>query len=86
MTLKSAADHHRTSQAPTINASVIRLDVSFFHFAILDDQGVALGAVVPKDRSGIECQVKVFGELAGRISYETDLLVYCVRDEALDCV
>ena len=58
----------------TVHARVIRLDVSFFHFPILDDQCVALGTVVAKDRGGVKGQVEIFGELAGWIAEETDLI------------
>lgn len=58
----------------TVHPSVIRLDMSFFHFPILSDQCVALGTVVAEDCGGVEGQVEIFGELAGWIAEETDLI------------
>ena len=42
--------------------------------AILNDQGVALAAVVAEDGSGIEVEVESLGELAVRVGKEADLM------------
>lgn len=48
--------------------------MSFLDLPILNDQGIALGAIVAEDGSGIECQVEFLGPLTGRVAKEADLL------------
>ena len=43
--------------------------------AVLDDQGVALAAVVAKNGSGIEVEIESLGELAVGVGKEADLMV-----------
>lgn len=57
----------------TVQASIIRLNVRLLHNAILDDKGVALGAVAAEDRDGIERQIKALGQGQTRICKEANL-------------
>lgn len=57
----------------TTHASVVGLDVGLLDLAVLDDQGIALAAVVAKDGCGIEVEVESLGELAVRVGKEADL-------------
>lgn len=41
--------------------------------AVLDDEGVALGAHAAEDGRGVEAQVQGLGELAGGVGQEADL-------------
>jgi hypothetical protein len=55
----------------TTHASVVGLNVGLL--AVLNDQGVALAAVVAEDGGGIEVEVESLGELAVGVGKETDL-------------
>ena len=57
----------------TTHASVVGLDVGLLDLAILNDQGVALAAVVTENRGGIEVEVESLGEGAVGVSEEADL-------------
>jgi hypothetical protein len=59
--------------AQTIQASVVRLDVSFFDFAVLNDQRISLGAVSTEDGGGVEVEIKTPGELDAGISKKANL-------------
>jgi hypothetical protein len=48
--------------------------VGLLDLAVLNDQGVALAAVVAEDGGGIEVEVEGFGELAVGVGKETNLL------------
>ena len=43
------------------------------HGTVLDDQGIALGAVAAEDGSAVEGQVQCLGEAEVRVSEEADL-------------
>ena len=47
----------------TAKTCVVRLDVRFLHFAILNNQGVTLAPVIAKDRCRIKTQVKSLRKL-----------------------
>jgi len=47
--------------------------VGLLDLAVLNDQSVALAAVVAEDGSGIEVEVESLGELAVRVGKEADL-------------
>lgn len=57
----------------TTHASVVGLDVGLLDLAILNDQGVALAAVVTENGGGIEVEVESLGEGAVGVSEEADL-------------
>lgn len=57
----------------TTHASVVGLDVGLLDLAILNDQGVALAAVVTENGGGIEVEVESLGEGAIGVSEEADL-------------
>jgi hypothetical protein len=57
----------------TTHASVVGLNVGLLDLAVLNDQGVALAAVVAEDGGGIEVEVESLGELAVGVGKETDL-------------
>ena len=59
----------------TTHASVVGLNVSLLDLAVLDDQGVALAAVVAENGSGIEVEIESLGELAVGVGKEADLMV-----------
>ena len=59
----------------TICARVVRLNMGALDFAVFDNKGVALGAVVAKEGRGVELEVKSPRELAGRIAQEPYLSV-----------
>lgn len=65
-----SAEHPRKL---TTHASVVGLNVGLLDLAVLDDQGVALAAVVAENGGGIEVEVKSLGELAVGVGKETDL-------------
>lgn len=50
------------SRKRTIQASVIGLNVSLLDSTVLNDQGIALGAVTAKDGSAIEGEIQGFRE------------------------
>lgn len=58
----------------TTHAGVVGLNVGLLDLAVLNDQGVALAAVVAEDGSGIEVEIESLGELAVRVGKETDLM------------
>lgn len=41
----------------TIQAGIVRFHVGFLHLSLLDDQGVALAAMIPKQGRAIESQI-----------------------------
>ena len=49
--------------------------MSLLDLAVLDDQGVALAAVVAENGSGIEVEIESLGELAVGVGKEADLMV-----------
>jgi hypothetical protein len=57
----------------TTHASVVGLDVGLLDLTVLDDQGVALAAVVAEDGSGIKVEVESLSELAVRVGKEANL-------------
>jgi hypothetical protein len=57
----------------TTHAGVVGLDVGLLDLAILNDQGVALAAVVAEDGGGIEVEVESLGEFAVGVGKEADL-------------
>jgi hypothetical protein len=65
--------------AQTIQASVVRLDVSFLHFTVLNDQRISLGAVSTEDGGGVEVQIKSLGELDAGISKKANLTLNQAR-------
>ena len=56
----------------TIEASVVGLNEGLGHFAVLDEESVALAAGVAKDGGTIEGEVKSRGKLAVRVGKEAD--------------
>jgi hypothetical protein len=64
-----AEDSHKL----TTHASVVGLNVGLLDLAVLNDQGVALAAVVAEDGGGIEVEVEGLGELAVGVGKEADL-------------
>ena len=52
----------------TLHTSVVRLDVSRLDFAIFNNEGVPLGAILSEDCGALKGEVKVLGELAGRVT------------------
>jgi len=55
-----------------IDSGVVGLNVSTLDFAILNHQCVALATVLAKDSGTLEREVKVLGELTGRIAEKAD--------------
>ena len=45
------------------------------HFSILNHQSITLATVLTEDSSALESEVKVLGELTGRIAKEADLIL-----------
>ena len=60
-------------ERPTVETSVIRLDESLLDLSILNEQDVALAAVVTEDGAAVEAEVERLGELAGWVSQEANL-------------
>jgi hypothetical protein len=56
----------------TVKSSVVGLDVSLGHLAVLDNKSVALAAGIAEDGSAVEGQVKGRCELAVRVGKEAD--------------
>jgi hypothetical protein len=57
----------------TVHTSVVRLDESLLDLTVLDEEGVALAAVVAEDGAAVEAEVQSLGELAGRVTQEANL-------------
>lgn len=68
----------------TVHTGVVGLDVGRLDFAVFNDKGVTLGAVLTKDCGALEGEVKVLGELARGIAEEADLQGGSVDEEATD--
>lgn len=56
-----------------IDSGVVGLHVSALHFAILNHQCVTLATILAKDSSTLKREVKVLGELTGRITKKADI-------------
>ena len=56
----------------TVKPSVVGLDVSLSHLAVLDDKSVALATGIAEDGGTVERQVKSRCELAVRVGKEAD--------------
>lgn len=52
----------------TLHTSVVRLDVSRLDFAVFNNEGVPLGAILSEDCGALKGEVKVLGELAGGVT------------------
>lgn len=59
----------------TIDSGIVGLDVGAFDFPILSHQCITLAAVLTEDSSTLKREVKVLGELTGRIAKEADLVL-----------
>jgi hypothetical protein len=57
----------------TISSGVVGLNVRRLDLAVLDDEGVALAAVVAEDGLGIKVQVKGLGEAASGVTEPANL-------------
>lgn len=57
----------------TVHTSVVGLDESLLDLTVLDEEGVALAAVVAEDGAAVEAEVQSLGELAGRVTQEANL-------------
>jgi hypothetical protein len=64
-TLEGSVNH-------TVKSSVVGLDVSLSHFAVLDDKSVALATGIAEDGGTVERQVKGRCELAVRVGKEAN--------------
>lgn len=60
----------------TVETGVVGLHESLLNLAVLDQQGVALAAVVSEDGGAIEGDIERLGELAGGVAQEADLVVF----------
>lgn len=60
----------------TVETGVVGLHESLLNLAVLDQQGVALAAVVSEDGGAIEGNIERLGELAGGVAQEADLVVF----------
>ena len=58
----------------TVHSGVVRLHVSALDLAIFNHQCITLATVLAEDGSALEGEVKVFVELTGWITQETDLV------------
>ena len=56
----------------TVESSVVGLDVSLNHLAVLNDKSVALATGIAEDGGTVEGEVKGRGELAVRVGKESD--------------
>ena len=52
----------------TIQPGIVRFHVGFLHLSLLDDQGVALAAMIPKQGRAIESQIQCLGKLTCRVA------------------
>jgi hypothetical protein len=52
--------------------------VGLLDLTVLNDQGVALAAVVAEDGGGIEVEIESLGELAVGVGKEADLIDNCL--------
>lgn len=62
-----------TAERHTIQTGVVRLDESLLDLSILDEENVALAAVIAEDGAAFEAEVERLGELAGGVTQEADL-------------
>lgn len=60
-------------QRLTVHARVVWLDMGLLDLAVLDQQGIALAALIAKDGTAVEREVQGFGEGASRVGNEADL-------------
>ena len=58
----------------TVDTGIVGLHVGTLDFPILSHQCITLATVLAKDGSTLEKEVEVFGELAGWITQEADLV------------
>lgn len=65
-----------TEERHTIQTGVVRFDESLLDLSILDEENVALAAVVAEDGAAFEAEVERLGELAGGVTQEADLFRY----------
>ena len=57
----------------TVHSSIVGLHVGALDFAIFNHQCITLATVLAEDGSALEGEVKVFVELTGWITQESDL-------------
>jgi hypothetical protein len=63
----------------TINACVVRLNISLFHRPVLHHERISLGSSISKDGGAIEQEVERLSEFAGRIAKKPDLIIFSQR-------
>jgi hypothetical protein len=52
----------------TVQPGIVRFHVGFLHLSLLDDQGVALAAMIPKQSRAIESQIQRLGKFTCRVT------------------
>ena len=57
----------------TVKTGVVRLDESFLDLSILDEQDVALAAVITEDSAAVEAEIERLGELSSGVTEEANL-------------
>jgi hypothetical protein len=62
-----------TEKRHTIQTGVVRLNEGLLDLSILDEENVALAAVIAEDGAALEAEVERLGELAGGVTQEADL-------------